>query len=201
MAMIVVGGHSRNIGKTSVTAGLINALGVLNWTAVKITQYGHGVCSVNGHECDCAVSEHPYAILEERNRAADTDTSRFLAAGAERAFWVRVKQGQLEGALPSLLPIIQSERFVIIESNSILHHLRPDLYIMVMRYDISDWKQSARDLLDEVDAAVLVESGAAQPVWQDIPEAALARIPVFRTTHPSLVPRDLVNLVRSQLLI
>ena len=39
MAIVVVGGHTRNIGKTSVVAGLISALREFNWTALKITQY------------------------------------------------------------------------------------------------------------------------------------------------------------------
>ena len=53
--LVVVGGHSRNIGKTSVVAGLIRKLRDHKWTAVKITQYGHGVCSKNGEDCGCEV--------------------------------------------------------------------------------------------------------------------------------------------------
>ena len=48
MAVIVVGGHSRNIGKTSVVAGLIARLPEFHWTAFKITQYGHGFCTADG---------------------------------------------------------------------------------------------------------------------------------------------------------
>ena len=48
VAIVVIGGHSRSVGKTSVVAGLISALREYDWTAVKITQYGHGVCSANG---------------------------------------------------------------------------------------------------------------------------------------------------------
>ena len=43
MTLIVVGGHSRSVGKTSVVAGLIAALPEFGWTAVKITQYGDGI--------------------------------------------------------------------------------------------------------------------------------------------------------------
>ena len=57
MALIVVGGHSRSVGKTSVVAGIIAALPEMHWTAAKITQYGHGICSANGRTCDCAVRE------------------------------------------------------------------------------------------------------------------------------------------------
>ncbi len=45
MAIVVVGGHSRSVGKTSVVANLIARLPQLNWTACKITQFGHGFCT------------------------------------------------------------------------------------------------------------------------------------------------------------
>ena len=65
--LVVVGGHSRNIGKTSVVAGLIRRLRDRKWAALKVTQYGHGVCSNEGKECECAPSEaeHPFALSEE----------------------------------------------------------------------------------------------------------------------------------------
>src|SRR5882762_5574599 len=92
MAIVVIGGHSRSVGKTSVVAGLIAALPELRWTALKITQYGHGICSANGEACDCATSDHSWAISEERDRSGESDTSRFLVAGALRALWVRIQQ-------------------------------------------------------------------------------------------------------------
>ena len=102
MALVVIGGHSRSVGKTSVVAGLIAALRDYDWTAVKITQYGHGVCSANGEACDCATDDHSWAISEEKNRQGDTDTSRFLQAGAAQALWVRTEQGRLAEAMPAL---------------------------------------------------------------------------------------------------
>jgi hypothetical protein len=58
--VVVVGGHSRNIGKTSVICGIIRALPTWNWTAIKITP-------------------HPHSVREDR----------FLAAGAAQAFLVQ----------------------------------------------------------------------------------------------------------------
>src|SRR3954453_22608793 len=102
MSLIVIGGHSRNGGKTSGVAGLIPALRDLEWTAVKITQYGHGICSANGEACDCATGDHSWAISEERDRSSGTDSSRFLAAGAAQVFWVRTEQGRLAEVIPTL---------------------------------------------------------------------------------------------------
>src|SRR5258708_4848496 len=85
MAIVVIGGHSRSVGKTSVVAGIIAALKDFNWTAMKITQYGHGICSANGEPCDCVTDDHTRAITEERDRGGETDTSRYLVAGAVRS--------------------------------------------------------------------------------------------------------------------
>src|SRR5436309_2905848 len=139
MALVVVGGHSRSVGKTSVVAGLIAALPERNWTAVKITQYGHGVCSVNGKSCECAVDEHRWAITEERNRSGESDTSRFLVAGAARSLWVRTKQGRLAETMPLLLKRISGYENVIMESNSVLEFLKPDVYLTVLDPGVADF--------------------------------------------------------------
>src|SRR6185436_11792503 len=104
MATVVIGGHPRNIGKTSVVAGIITALREFDWTAVKITQFGHGVCSISAEPCDCALNEkeHSWSLDEEPDRSGQTDSSRFLVAGARRSLWVRTKQGMLAEAMPAL---------------------------------------------------------------------------------------------------
>src|ERR1700741_5382609 len=100
MAIVVVGGHSRSVGKTSVVAGLIAALPEYRWTALKISQFGHGICSADGKACDCATTEdHFKALSEERETGGESDTSRFLVAGAERSIWVRTRQGLLSEAM------------------------------------------------------------------------------------------------------
>ena len=199
MTTVVVGGHSRNIGKTSVAAGLIAAFPDLGWTAMKITQYGHGLCSINGRECGCAVEEHPYAILDEQSREGTTDSSRFLMAGARRSLWVRTKQGQLDLAMPVLRTVIESEPFVLIESNSILRFIQPALYIVVLSYSVTDFKRSARDHLDKADAVVLVGGGAARPRWDGISDALLGKLPTFPVEPPTYVTQGLREFVGSRL--
>ena len=120
MAIVVIGGHTRNIGKTSVMAGLIAAMPEKLWTAFKITQFGHGVCSANGEPCDCDTGSHTMAISEERNQESGTDSSRYLAAGAVRSYWVRTRQGQLAEAMPRVRKLLAANGNCIVESNSIL---------------------------------------------------------------------------------
>ncbi len=198
MSLVVVGGHSRNVGKTSVVAGLIAALPERDWTAVKITQYGHGVCSVNGESCGCAVDEHTFALTEERERAGKSDTSRFLAAGARRSLWVRTTQGRLAEAMPDLRRELAGAANVIVESNSVMKFLRPDLYLTVLDPATADFKESAREFLDQADA-ILLHDSAGEVEWRQVSLKPVAGKPQFRIIPPQYVPDELVKFVRRKL--
>jgi hypothetical protein len=155
MNTLVIGGHTRNIGKTALVVDIIRAFPEIAWTALKITQHGHGVCSINGKECDCAPEEHGFALDEEQDRANRTDTSRFLVAGAARSVWVRTRQGCLGEFLPRVLREIPAESNLIIESNSIMEFVRPALYLVVLDPGKEDFKESARRYLHLADAFIL----------------------------------------------
>jgi hypothetical protein len=196
MAVVVIGGHSRSVGKTSVVTGLISALPEFDWTAVKITQYGHGVCSANGEACDCATGDHSWAISEERDLAGESDTSRFLVAGAARSLWVRTEQGRLAEAMPALRKRLESAGNVIMESNSVLKFLRPDLYLTVLDPATADFKNSAREFLDRADAVILHESGAA--AWQAVSLKPVVTRPMFVVRPPQYVTAEIAEFVRGR---
>jgi len=164
MKMVMVGGHTRNIGKTSVVEGIIRAMPEMSWTAVKITQFGHGVCSLDGEACECAVTEHQFSISEERKKDSGTDTSRFFAAGARRSLWVRTMQGDLVSALPALKQEIANDEFVIVESNSLRQFLKPSLYLQLLDRLNSDFKASAQHFFDLADAYVIATRPEADSV-------------------------------------
>ena len=200
MAIVVVGGHSRSVGKTSVVAGLISALREYEWTAVKITQYGHGVCSANGAPCDCATADHSWAISEEKNLSGDSDTSRFLLAGAARSLWVRTEQGRLAEAMPALRKRLDLSRHVIVESNSVLKFLRPDLYLTVLDPGTEDFKTSAREFLDRAGAVILHDgSRNGTSAWQAVSLKPVAERPVFRIAPPPYVTPEIIEFVRTRI--
>lgn len=198
MAIVIIGGHSRSVGKTSVVAGLISALREFNWMALKITQYGHGICSANGEPCDCVTDDHTRAITEEQDRSGDTDTSRFLAAGASRSIWVRTRQGMLAEALPDIRRKIAGAENVIMESNSIIRYMRPDLYLTVLDSENPDFKESAREFLDRADAVILHKTNNA-PKWDSVSLRPLARRPFFVVQPPMYVNEEIVEFVRGRI--
>jgi len=199
--LVVVGGHTRNIGKTSVVAGLIGALRDLNWTAIKITQYGHGACSNDGEPCECAVAdtEHPYAISEE-TKASHTDSGRFLAAGAKRSFWVRTAAGQLGHALTELTRIIERSENTIVESNSILQFFKPDLFLAVLDFASTDFKKTSLLYLDRADAAVVIhKEGGEQPLWEGVSPRLWVSKKRFTVLPPQYVTEAMAEFVKGKL--
>ena len=199
MAIVVVGGNTRNIGKTSVAAGVIRAFPEMRWTAFKITQFGHGVCSADGEPCDCETDEHTVAITEERDCRSGTDSARFLEAGAVRSFWVRTRVGQLAEMMPRIRKELAAAENAVIESNSILRFLRPDVYLSVLDPGTADFKDSARRYLDRADAVLVAKSAAGRTEWKGVSRSLVAGIPVLKMEPPEYVTPAVVDFLAARL--
>jgi hypothetical protein len=207
--VIVVGGHTRSIGKTQLVCDVIAAFHDSNWIAGKITQYGHGVCAQNGENCDCAPTEHVCALDWETHSDTGTDSSRFLAAGARRSFWLRTKQGFLAEGLPLLRAALEQSRqlsysgesqALIVESNSLLQFLKPSLYFAVVDPAKEDFKDSARAALDRADAIVLrslaSDFAPTAPAWAKLPSRLLREKPSVSQQEGEPLPEPLHVLVQ-----
>jgi hypothetical protein len=200
MAIVVVGGHSRSVGKTSVAAAIIARLPEMRWTAFKITQFGHGFCTADGEPCDCQTDEHTVAVSEERDRSSGTDSARYLAAGAVRSFWVRTRIGNLAAAMPRLRKELATAENVIVESNSIMGVLRPDLYLSVLDPATADFKDSARLFLDRADALLLrADSAALAPHWRGVSPRLAVGIPRFTIAPPEYMSDAVIAFVQDRL--
>jgi hypothetical protein len=110
--IVVVGGRARKVGKTRAVCDIIRSVPEARWVAVKVTSHAHGA------ELTDAI------VYEETVASGDSDTARYLEAGAARALWIRVKPERLAQQLPR-------EGNVIIESNAAADVLAPDLFVFV----------------------------------------------------------------------
>ncbi len=193
--IVVVGGHSRNIGKTSLVCGIIKALRGRRWTAIKLTQFGSGVCGSGGEPCDCATTpEHPFEITEQTEADA-SDSGRYLAAGAERSYWVRTAVNGLGNAIPAIRAIIAESENVILESNSILQYIRPDKYLAILDFSKEDFKPSSLRYLDRADGFVVIDSGINVPLWQGVATSLWAKKPQFFVHPPRYASKEVTAFV------
>ena len=217
--LVVVGGHTRSIGKTQLVCDIIAAFPKTEWIAGKITQYGHGVCAQNGENCDCAPEEHVCALDWETNADTGTDSARFLAAGAKRSFWLRTKQGFLAEGLPLLREALsevasgewrvaseeQNEKStaVILESNSLMQFVKPSLYFAVIDPLREDFKESAQIALDRAHVLVLrgeVDGdGPPAPLWMRLPSKLLQEKPSVLQREGQPLPGPIEVLVHRML--
>jgi hypothetical protein len=188
MAIVVVGGQARNVGKTSVVANLIKAMPERRWTALKITQ----------HEPDLTPGAN-YVVREEADADGDGDTSRYLRAGARRALLLSVRPGRLGDAIPELRRELGRANDVIMESNSVLEFLEPDIYLAVLDPAIIDFKSSARQYLQNATAVVLNQPERRGFRWDKAVLELVMRKPIFRVRPPHYMTADLVEFVRRKL--
>ncbi|HEX3746634.1 MAG TPA: hypothetical protein VHW09_22005 [Bryobacteraceae bacterium] len=197
--LVVVGGHSRDIGKTSVVAGLIRKLRTRHWTAAKITLYGNGVCAHDGGACGCEPASGEAFELSEEYEPNATDTGRFLAAGAERSFWLRAPAGEIARAAGTIHKMVASSGNVIVESNSILEVVQPDVFLMVLDFSCEDFKPSSLRFLDRADAFVVIDRGINAPLWEDVARGMWDDKPQFLVKPPVYVTAAVADFVKGKL--
>ncbi len=197
--VVVVGGHSRNIGKTSVVAGLVRKLRSQEWTALKVTQYGHGACSRTGEDCGCEVESDERFELSEELEPSQTDSGRFLAAGAARSFWLRTPGGELARAAKTLRKIVAQSQNLIIESNSVLEFVEPDLFLMLLDFSCEDFKPSSLRFLDRADGFLIIDRGLNAPLWADVARGIWDDKPQFLIKPPRYVTTAVTEFVRQRL--
>src|ERR1700761_2877357 len=117
------------------------------WTAVKITGHDYeNACAVVSRFADAGG-----AIREETCAGQQTDTARYLAAGARRA--LLVMRTAEEVPIAEIRRALGADRNVIFESNRIVDLIKADVVLGLVK-DSSEVKPSFRRFLAVADAVV-----------------------------------------------
>ncbi len=157
--MLMIGSAGRNAGKTILTCAVIKKFcKSTNITGIKVTtiKAKDGTCPRGGRGCGvCSSLDGNFCITEELKRNSSKDTSRLLAAGASRVFWLRVMRLHLKQGLTALLSIMGPDAVSICESNSLRHVVEPGLFLVVTAPNLKKWKASAQDVRRYVDKVVV----------------------------------------------
>jgi hypothetical protein len=151
------------VGKTTLAEWLIRRLAPM--AALKVTVVDSGIhgCPIQRSCGVCSSLRMPYRILVERPRSGSVgvephaprkDTIRLARAGADPVIWVQTRREFLDAALRAGLARV-GRRGVVIEGNTAVSRLRPDLALMVDRPGRAEAKPSARAILDRMHAVLL----------------------------------------------
>lgn len=162
--MLMIGSAGSNAGKTELACAILNKCSKNNdIVGIKVTTIKDkdGQCPRGGEGCGvCSSLEGNFCITEETNRTSGKDTSRLLAAGAGRVFWIRVLKEHLVEGITALLDAIGPGAVSICESNSLRQVVEPGLFLMARKNDSNAWKSSARDVIKYADRIVVSDGSS-----------------------------------------
>jgi len=161
--MILIGSTASDLGKTTLAAGLIEALRrrekVVGVKVTTVREPG-GRCPRGGEGCGaCASLTGRYEIREETDPAGAKDTSHLLRAGAARVFWLRAKRDALAEGWDALTARLERDAVIVAESNSLRQVVTPSLFLMLEGPDRRRAKPSAREVRPFVDLIVPAAGG------------------------------------------
>ena len=185
MAIIVIGGTAKGVGKTTLVCGLIAALDELRWTAVKITNEPH---------------QGLPAIHEEKIAGTQSDTARYLAAGAERAFLLTAsKERDAPKILDEFWPLVPRGANLIFESNRVAGLVSADVCLLVQGdLQTSEYKPSAYQFARHADALVAQSDGDLM-----VPDAlkleGQPRGPIFNLERLDRISEEMKKWLRGRL--
>jgi len=156
MKIITVSGSHSGVGKTKVVELLLRILE--GWSALKVT------VSHPGRKCPllkkkychvCAELKEDLLIISDKKiiETKGTDTARFKEAGARRVLWLKAKPQGLEEGLRKAISLFKMTKGFIIESNSALKYIKPDLAIFVKNKNLP-LAPSAKEILNKIDLTI-----------------------------------------------
>lgn len=141
--LIVVGGHTRGVGKTSAIEHILRTRRGEPWTAVKISAHRH------------ARPDGSTPLVEEATEVSPhTQTGRYLEAGASRALLCRTPDTRLAETAALLQRLLAGGHRVIVESNRIVSLVHADVVLFLVAPALDDWKPSSGLCLTRADALV-----------------------------------------------
>ena len=125
--ILLIAGTGRNSGKTTLAVAIIARFSHLNdLVAVKISPHFH-----RGKTDLIPIEQNSrYNIYRDPERQGSKDSQRMAKAGADRVFYVEVRDTHLREAFEKLLELIPPDSPVIIESPALGQIVKPGVYII-----------------------------------------------------------------------
>jgi molybdopterin-guanine dinucleotide biosynthesis protein len=142
--MLLIGSTAKNAGKTTLACQIIRNLNKLyKIIAIKITP--------------AEKADSFFLINQENNPKGRTDSSKFLAAGAEKAYWIQAEKSFFEEGFNQLLTTIAADAVIICESTSLRQYFKPGLFLIVRKNEETNLKPSAADIIKSADRIVIFD--------------------------------------------
>ncbi len=148
--IIGIGGAHSGSGKTTYASLLLRKLP--GWGAIKYTKT----------ELYTSLTDDKELLLEDGK-----DTRRMLDAGAERALWVQSPPSEIGEVLRVAVDRLSDLKGIVVEGNSAIEFLSPDIIIFILGSDPERIKKGAKGILRRADIIVLEAE-----IPENLPEGA-----------------------------
>jgi len=127
--IILIAGSGQNAGKTTFVCALTEHVREQNPICIKVSS--HFYKPTPGLR-ELAI-EPGYELYEETDRSSRKDSSLYLQHGAARSFFLQAEDKSLQEAFLALMPFLDSESPILIESAALQHVIEAGLFILVVR--------------------------------------------------------------------
>lgn len=154
--IITVSGAHSGVGKTALAELVLRHLP--DWSALKVTVKKESGCPRDKGCSVCSELKDEFDIVTKENviRQKGTDTARLKKAGANRVVWLRANLGGLERGLRKSFDLLKKTPGIVIEGNSVLKFIKPDLAIFI-KDKIGKVSSSAKRALNKADIVIDVD--------------------------------------------
>jgi hypothetical protein len=162
--MLMIGSAGANVGKTELACAILRKFSRIDpdIVGVKVTAINEkkGQCPRGGEGCGvCSSLDDAFLITEETDTSSGKDTSRLLAAGAARVYWLRVLRSHIDQGLAALFEVLGTNVSSICESNSLRHVVEPGLFLVAESNSSGTWKPSALQVKKFADRIIVSNGG------------------------------------------
>jgi len=130
--MVLIGGNSRNSGKTSMVCSIIAQLSAKHDViGLKVTRIRPDEGEFHGNHNENISSG--FSVYSEENFQSHKDTSQMLRAGAKQVFYIRTADSFAEQAIIQFLSSYTNNQVIVCESRSLRNIIEPGLFLMMIR--------------------------------------------------------------------
>jgi LAO/AO transport system kinase len=192
--IIGIGGVHSGAGKTTLAAALLRHLvtsslpgfrACRTWGAIKYTRTAFY----------SSVADDT-AIIGQKGK----DTRRLLDAGAEQVLWVQSPADGLEEVMPMAIDRLLHLDGILIEGNSAIEFIKPDIVIFISGESRNNIKPSAKAVLKLADIIIVPEKSVPDNSFETTGKAAIIETKDFPKGLDEKLIKDLINCMDTKII-
>lgn len=170
--LLIIGGDSRNIGKTTLALKIIESINSSHpITGLKVSSIRKGENNFHGNHF-LLDDSHDFIISKEDNSLPTKDTSRMLKSGAKAAFFIQSKEEFILSSFLQFKKQFYTSGPIICESRSLRLSVKPGLFIFLTgtlnrKNDIHQYLEMA-DYVHDSNKGILSLAHLANKITYDL---------------------------------